>query len=525
MRMRVLLAGAWLALLAGTAPAQNRVAPTPPPGDNSNRIATTAFVQNALTTSILAVPNTWTALQSFNGGATAPTRSNGDNTTNVATTAFVQNVLGVANTWTALQAFNSGATAPTRTAGDSTTNVATTAFVGAALANILTTPNTWTALQTFSAGIAASTTTALASPFAFAYGPSLGTMTTTTVLSRMDYNDGVTCTACAQGIFLDALAISHSINAGSGDRQTLLISTDIPVSTTWVATTNNPIVSTLVPTLTIEANVGGTSPTHAGGLFTFNPTLAVAAAATFLQEVAVAELNLQNASASTSNASMLKLETTSAHSQHAALEASLVFTGQSGGVGMNNLILIGNYNGAVNPCASAGCSVMMTNGNPGFKFGIDFSGANPTGTDLSGGFPFRSGINGVTNFAVNWSGNITTTNILPTLTINSTAAGSWKSQLFFQNSATPVYTIGIDILATGAHQAFFYDQTNTNMLVGPGVQIGSPTGGDKGLGTLNIQGTIWTNGTQGIATRTCTVNQALTLIFTNGILTGGTCVT
>lgn len=33
--------------------------------------------------------NTWTALQNFSGGATAPTRSPGDNTTNVATTAFV----------------------------------------------------------------------------------------------------------------------------------------------------------------------------------------------------------------------------------------------------------------------------------------------------------------------------------------------------------------------------------------------------------------------------------------------------
>ena len=61
--------------------------------------------------------------------------------------------------------------------------------------------------------------------------------------------------------------------------------------------------------------------------------------------------------------------------------------------------------------------------------------------------------------------------------------------------------------------------TSTN-----GVQVGAPTGGDKGAGTINIQGTIWTNGTQGLASRTCTVNQALTLIFTNGLLTGGTCI-
>lgn len=58
-----------------------------------------------------------------------------------------------------------------------------------------------------------------------------------------------------------------------------------------------------------------------------------------------------------------------------------------------------------------------------------------------------------------------------------------------------------------------------------GVQIGAaPTGGDKGANSINIQGTIWTNGTQGIVSRTCTVNTNFTLIFTNGILTGGTCV-
>lgn len=48
MTVRALLIGAWLALFAGSAMAQNQVAPTPPPGDNSNRIATTAFVIGAM---------------------------------------------------------------------------------------------------------------------------------------------------------------------------------------------------------------------------------------------------------------------------------------------------------------------------------------------------------------------------------------------------------------------------------------------------------------------------------------------
>jgi hypothetical protein len=51
-----------------------------------------------------------------------------------------------------------------------------------------------------------------------------------------------------------------------------------------------------------------------------------------------------------------------------------------------------------------------------------------------------------------------------------------------------------------------------------GLQVGSPTGGDKGSGTLNVAGTIWTNGTQGVST-TCTVTGGNTLVFTNGILT------
>jgi hypothetical protein len=76
----------------------------------------------------------------------------------------------------------------------------------------------------------------------------------------------------------------------------------------------------------------------------------------------------------------------------------------------------------------------------------------------------------------------------------------------------------------------WYQQTGTSAAtllatLGPGLQVGAaPTGGDKGAGSINFSGTLWTNGTQGIASRTCTVNQALTLIFTNGILTGGTCV-
>jgi|SRR5882672_10972623 len=55
-------------------------------------------------------------------------------------------------------------------------------------------------------------------------------------------------------------------------------------------------------------------------------------------------------------------------------------------------------------------------------------------------------------------------------------------------------------------------------VVSNGWQIGAPTGGDKGSGTINIQGTIWTNGTQGLASKSC-VTAAATITITNGLIT------
>lgn len=75
-------------------------------GDNSTKIATTAFVNS---TALTLANNT-----------TASTQSAGDNSTKVATTAFVNS--------TALTLAN-GTTASTQSAADSTTKVATTAFV------------------------------------------------------------------------------------------------------------------------------------------------------------------------------------------------------------------------------------------------------------------------------------------------------------------------------------------------------------------------------------------------------------
>jgi len=147
---------------------------TPPTGDSSQRIATTAFVEAAIAAATAGV-STWNgrtgavtmalsditiaggapaASPAFSGVPTAPTAPNGTNTTQLATTAFVQNELtaisaGVisfngrsgavtftANDLSAVNgatlaspAFTGTPTGPTAAPGTDSTQLATTAFV------------------------------------------------------------------------------------------------------------------------------------------------------------------------------------------------------------------------------------------------------------------------------------------------------------------------------------------------------------------------------------------------------------
>jgi hypothetical protein len=129
---------------------------TPPPESNSTRLATTAFVANAVGTAFAA----YAPLDSpeFTGIPTAPTAALGSSTGQLATTAFVMNA--VADSTTGVSSFNTrtGAViltgadlsaaggallsspiftgspqAPTAAPGTSTAQIATTAFVAAAV--------------------------------------------------------------------------------------------------------------------------------------------------------------------------------------------------------------------------------------------------------------------------------------------------------------------------------------------------------------------------------------------------------
>lgn len=101
------------------------IAPTLSAANNTNQVATTAFVKS----------NNYAPLASptFTGTPAAPTATAGTNTTQLATTAFVTAAAALkANL--ASPTFTGTPSAPTATAGTNTTQLATTAFVTAAAA-------------------------------------------------------------------------------------------------------------------------------------------------------------------------------------------------------------------------------------------------------------------------------------------------------------------------------------------------------------------------------------------------------
>ena len=168
------------ALLASPGFTGTPTGPTATPGTSNTQLATTAFVQAALTgvvsgvssfnartgavtlqtADVTAVGAALLAGPTFTGVPSAPTASIGTNTTQIATTAFVQaalaaapggvssfngrtgaitflaaDVSAVGGALLASPAFSGNPTAPTPTPGDNDTSIATTAFVATAIAS------------------------------------------------------------------------------------------------------------------------------------------------------------------------------------------------------------------------------------------------------------------------------------------------------------------------------------------------------------------------------------------------------
>jgi hypothetical protein len=173
------ISGASGALLASPAFSGTPTAPTPALGDNSTRLATTAFVASQSGFAPLASP-------AFSGIPTAPTAAVGVNTTQLATTAYV--LAAVAASTAGVSSFNSrtGAVtlaandisaaggallasplftgtpaAPTAAVGVNTTQLATTAYVLAAGFAPLASP-TFTGTPAAPTAAAATSTTQIA---------------------------------------------------------------------------------------------------------------------------------------------------------------------------------------------------------------------------------------------------------------------------------------------------------------------------------------------------------------------------
>ena len=266
--------------LASPALTGNPTAPTQSAGNNSTRIATTAFVTTAVagkadtshTHTTAQVTGLETALAAkaplaspaLTGTPTAPTAASTVNNTQIATTAFVQTVAAtkaatshthttaqVTGLDTALAAKAPLASpsltgipvAPTATAGTNTTQLATTAFVTAAVAAKANTSHTHTLSQITDAATKAN----LASP-AFT-----GTPTAPTAASTVNSTQ-IATTAFVQTVAATKAAANHTHTTAqvSGLDTTLagkapLASptlTGTPTAPTAASTTNNTQIAT-----------------------------------------------------------------------------------------------------------------------------------------------------------------------------------------------------------------------------------------------------------------------------------------
>ena len=130
-------------------------------GDNSSKVATTEFVNTAISNidDILTTDNTFTGTNQFDQIPTTATATAGDNSSKVATTEFVNtaisnidDILTTDNTFTGTNQFDQIPTTATATAGDNSSKVATTEYVDTAISvipDLLSTDNTFTGTNDF----------------------------------------------------------------------------------------------------------------------------------------------------------------------------------------------------------------------------------------------------------------------------------------------------------------------------------------------------------------------------------------
>lgn len=282
---------------------------------------------------------------------------------------------------------------------------------------LLSTANTWSAVQNFNSSFACTTTTALATCLNTSQISTGGATGVPLNLNQMVVQEGITGGAN----FINGIGLIHNIVAGNGGRQSLQIATSIFNTSTWAAGANS-FITAFEATVFIDKNLGGSAPTPAGQIFGFNPEVTLHSNATFIAQATAQETNVDvQVGASVGYLAGITIVQQATHKVQGYLQdVALAFSNFSGAAGWQCLICAGSFAtaespfGQVSPNGATYIGLLAPGGGhaaPFFKFGVDFVLANPTGTDLSGGFPFRSGVAGVTNHTVDWAGNITGTAI------------------------------------------------------------------------------------------------------------------
>ena len=225
------------------------LAPTAVAGTVSTQIATTSFVDTAVTNAKVS--------PAFSGTPTAPTAAVGTNTTQVATTAFVN--AEIANDITAplalkaplaSPALTGTPTAPTAAAGTNTTQLATTAFVTTAVDNFVVQTGDIADSAVTNAKIANdAVTTAKIAPT----GVSAGTYGSSSAIPRITVNaEGQVTSATTQSITIpDPIGVNQTWQAVTRS-----------LGTTYTNTTGRPIM--------VSASVRNTATAEVGGVTIFN---------------------------------------------------------------------------------------------------------------------------------------------------------------------------------------------------------------------------------------------------------------
>jgi len=400
--------------------------------------------------------------------ATATTPSTADNSTNVATTAYVK-AQGYATV--ASPTFTGTPAAPTATAGTNTTQIATTAFVSSSYAPL--------AGATFSGNVVIPAGTASAN------GIQVGTGTTYKPGIYSPGTDQLALATAGTGrVFVDAsgrVGIGTTSPAGALDVNGEVFARG-GVSVLNGTTFGGSLVASAAGRLKIRS-YNTTAADWGETIFVRNNTSTELESARLdtsgrlLLGTSTARSNFFNASVTAG----LQAESTGEGSIIAAIRnvndaptvpVFLLAKSRGGSVGSNTIVSSGDSLGYLSYQGSDGSEFVeaarITGEVDGTTAAHNMPGRLVFSTTASGSASptERMRIDNSGNVGIGCTPTVpldvvgylrSSAASQPQLILNSTASGSWKSNIRFQNSGTAKYEIGVDTGAAGANNFYFYD--------------------------------------------------------------------